>query len=58
LPFSKQNMHNKLFKQDLSYFSKKISVRQKALITFLCYIGETSAAALPLTEILHWVYIL
>jgi len=51
-------MHNKLFKQDLSYFSKKISVRQKALITFLCYIGETSAAALPLTEILHWVYIL
>jgi len=28
-------MHNKLFKQDLSYFSKKISVRQKALIIFL-----------------------
>jgi len=28
-------MHNKLFKQDLSYFSKKILVRQKALITFL-----------------------
>jgi len=35
LPLSKQNMHNKLFKQDLSYFSKKILVRQKALITFL-----------------------
>jgi len=28
-------MHSKLFQQDLSYFSKKISVRQKALITFL-----------------------
>jgi len=35
LPLSKQNIHNKLFKQDFSYFSKKISVRQKALITFL-----------------------
>jgi len=34
LPLSKQNMHNKLFKQDWSYFSKEISVRQKALITF------------------------
>jgi len=28
-------MHNKLFKQDLSYFSMKISVPQKGLITFL-----------------------
>jgi len=28
-------MHDKLFKHDLSYFSKKILVRQKALITFL-----------------------
>jgi len=28
-------MHNKLFKQDFNYFSKKISVRQKALISFL-----------------------
>jgi len=28
-------MRNKLFKQDLSYFSKKISVRLKAFITFL-----------------------
>jgi len=28
-------MHNKLLKQDLGYFSKKISVRQKALIAFL-----------------------
>jgi len=35
LPLSKQNMHNKLFKQDWSYFWKEISVRQKALITFL-----------------------
>jgi len=35
LPLSKQNMHNKLFKQDWSYYSKEISVRQKALITFL-----------------------
>jgi len=35
LPLSKQNMHNKLFKQDWSYFSKEISVRQKAFITFL-----------------------
>jgi len=28
-------MHNKLFKQDLSYLSKKISLWQKAFITFL-----------------------
>jgi len=28
-------MHSERFKQDLSYFSKEISVRQKALITFL-----------------------
>jgi len=35
LPLSKQKMHIKLFKQDLNYFSKKISFQQKSLITFL-----------------------
>ena len=46
------------FKQCLSYFQRKYQSNKKLCLLFLWYISETSAAALPLTEILHWVYIL